>query len=260
MWAQSCWHLPHFILRAKYENSFALTRAHYSGHFCIVLDTFGSNDESMQWLQQGPRYNIQLNKETHLCQSVVVSREHMSEVVCPSLQMVGTVAWRRRRRRCGTTGWSVWTTWPPFRSNWSSTRRRWAAAGKSWPWSQTTSSPCSERERCGPTGWDIIIIEEELVATLLHSVICLFMYLCLQTLLTLFSYLFQLLSDMGEYKEAMEVLKRALKLEPTTKVRLCGWTGPFSFLTILPVLPSHTGAKVKSTNQYKQIVVAKCVH
>ncbi|KAF3854792.1 hypothetical protein F7725_022847, partial [Dissostichus mawsoni] len=61
------------------------------------------------------------------------------------------------------------------------------------------------------------MIEEELAATLLLSVICLFMCLCLQTLLTLFSFLFQLLSDMGEYKEAMEVLKRALKLEPTTK-------------------------------------------
>lgn len=34
--------------------------------------------------------------------------------------------------------------------------------------------------------------------------------------------IFQLLSDKGEYKEAMEVLKKALKLEPTTKVRLCG--------------------------------------
>lgn len=33
--------------------------------------------------------------------------------------------------------------------------------------------------------------------------------------------LFQLLSDKGEYKEAMEVLKKALKLEPATKVRLC---------------------------------------
>lgn len=30
----------------------------------------------------------------------------------------------------------------------------------------------------------------------------------------------QLLSDKGEYKEAMELLKKALKLEPTTKVRL----------------------------------------
>jgi len=30
---------------------------------------------------------------------------------------------------------------------------------------------------------------------------------------------------MGEYKEAMEVLKRALKLEPANKVRLCGWAG-----------------------------------
>lgn len=29
----------------------------------------------------------------------------------------------------------------------------------------------------------------------------------------------QLLSDKGDYKEAMEVLKKALKLEPTTKVR-----------------------------------------
>ena len=36
------------------------------------------------------------------------------------------------------------------------------------------------------------------------------------------SNLFQLLSDKGEYKEAMEVLKKALKLEPATKVRLCG--------------------------------------
>lgn len=35
----------------------------------------------------------------------------------------------------------------------------------------------------------------------------------------------QLLSDKGEYKEAMEVLKKALKLEPTTKVRLCGGLG-----------------------------------
>lgn len=33
------------------------------------------------------------------------------------------------------------------------------------------------------------------------------------------SNLFQLLSDKGEYKEAMEVLKKALKLEPATKVR-----------------------------------------
>lgn len=32
----------------------------------------------------------------------------------------------------------------------------------------------------------------------------------------------QLLSDKGEYKEAMEVLKKALKLEPATKVRLGG--------------------------------------
>lgn len=29
----------------------------------------------------------------------------------------------------------------------------------------------------------------------------------------------QLLSDKGEYEEAMELLKKALKLEPTTKVR-----------------------------------------
>lgn len=35
----------------------------------------------------------------------------------------------------------------------------------------------------------------------------------------------QLLSDKGEYKEAMEVLKKALKLEPTTKVRLRGGAG-----------------------------------
>lgn len=35
----------------------------------------------------------------------------------------------------------------------------------------------------------------------------------------------QLLSDKGEYKEAMEVLKKALKLEPTTKVRLRGGSG-----------------------------------
>lgn len=35
----------------------------------------------------------------------------------------------------------------------------------------------------------------------------------------------QLLSDKGEYKEAMEVLKKALKLEPTTKVRLRGGVG-----------------------------------
>lgn len=39
------------------------------------------------------------------------------------------------------------------------------------------------------------------------------------------SNLFQLLSDKGEYKEAMEVLKKALKLEPATKVRLCGRAG-----------------------------------
>ncbi|MEQ2291032.1 hypothetical protein AMECASPLE_009268 [Ameca splendens] len=32
----------------------------------------------------------------------------------------------------------------------------------------------------------------------------------------------KLLSDKGDYKEAMEVLKQALKLEPTTKVRSCG--------------------------------------
>uniref|UniRef100_A0A672H465 peptidylprolyl isomerase n=1 Tax=Salarias fasciatus TaxID=181472 RepID=A0A672H465_SALFA len=32
----------------------------------------------------------------------------------------------------------------------------------------------------------------------------------------------KLLSDRGEYKEAMEVLKKALKLEPATKVRSCG--------------------------------------
>lgn len=41
-------------------------------------------------------------------------------------------------------------------------------------------------------------------------------------LLTVDLLIFQLLSDRGEYKEAMEVLKKALKLEPTTKVRLCG--------------------------------------
>lgn len=41
-------------------------------------------------------------------------------------------------------------------------------------------------------------------------------------LLTVDLLIFQLLSDKGEYKEAMEVLKKALKLEPTTKVRLCG--------------------------------------
>ncbi len=29
----------------------------------------------------------------------------------------------------------------------------------------------------------------------------------------------QLLSDRGEYEEAMETLKKALKLEPSTKVR-----------------------------------------
>lgn len=39
----------------------------------------------------------------------------------------------------------------------------------------------------------------------------------------------QLLSDKGEYKEAMEVLKKALKLEPTTKVRLCGGVGAQCF-------------------------------
>ena len=32
--------------------------------------------------------------------------------------------------------------------------------------------------------------------------------------------LFQILSDKGENKEAMEQLKKALKLEPATKVRL----------------------------------------
>lgn len=37
------------------------------------------------------------------------------------------------------------------------------------------------------------------------------------------SYLLQLLSETGEYREAMELLKKALKLEPATKVRLCGW-------------------------------------
>ncbi len=61
------------------------------------------------------------------------------------------------------------------------------------------------------------------------------------------SYLFQLLSDKGEYKEAMEVLKKALKLEPATKVRLCVRAGTKTLATFtpnLPVNPSHTEEKV----------------
>lgn len=54
-------------------------------------------------------------------------------------------------------------------------------------------------------------------------VLLLFCFVMLAHTHTKLSYLLQLLSEMGEYKEAMEVLKKALKLEPATKVRLCGW-------------------------------------
>ncbi len=67
-----------------------------------------------------------------------------------SEQMVMMAAWRQRRRRCRTTGWSVWTTWPPHSSNWSSATRRCTPAGTFWPSSQTTSRPFSERERWAP--------------------------------------------------------------------------------------------------------------
>lgn len=56
----------------------------------------------------------------------------------------------QRRRRCGTTGWSVWTTWPPLSSNWSSSPRRCRRAGTFWPWSQTALRPSSGRERWLP--------------------------------------------------------------------------------------------------------------
>lgn len=49
------------MLRAKYKNSSALTSAHYVGHCCIQLDMFGFNDETMQLLQQGQWYSIQMN-------------------------------------------------------------------------------------------------------------------------------------------------------------------------------------------------------
>lgn len=54
-------------------------------------------------------------------------------------------------------------------------------------------------------------------------VLLLFCFVMLTHTHTKLSYLPQLLSETGEYKEAMEVLKKALKLEPATKVRLCGW-------------------------------------
>lgn len=54
-------------------------------------------------------------------------------------------------------------------------------------------------------------------------VLLLFCFVMLAHTHTKLSYLLQLLSETGEYKEAMEVLKKALKLEPATKVRLCGW-------------------------------------
>lgn len=73
-------------------------------------------------------------------------------------------------------------------------------------------------------GLDLIIFEEKIAATLLLSVLCLVfdLWVLQHGSYCRFSNLFQLLSDMGEYKEAMEVLKKALKLEPATKVRLCG--------------------------------------
>lgn len=70
---------------------------------------------------------------------------------------------------------------------------------------------------------DLIIFQGKIAAALLLSVCYLIYGSCSHWR---FSNLFQLLSDKGEYKEAMEVLKKALKLEPATKVRLCGGAGP----------------------------------
>lgn len=66
-----------------------------------------------------------------------------------SVQMVALAVWRQRRRRCRTTGWSVWTTWLPLSSNWSIVTRRCTPAGTFWPSSQTTSRPSSGQGRWG---------------------------------------------------------------------------------------------------------------
>lgn len=61
-------------------------------------------------------------------------------------------------------------------------------------------------------------------------------------LLTVDLLIFQLLSDKGEYKEAMEALKKALKLEPTTKVRLCGVSEAPPSLHLFQNYPSFSQA------------------
>lgn len=142
------------------------------------------------------------------------------------------------KRRCRSTESSVWTTWPPLSSSWSNMKRRWAPAGTFWPWSRTMSKPCSGRERWG---WrllpyytqtacvsgslsgpgrrflDVVLVWD--LSVLCSAVSFGAFSVCSRLLIS------QLLSDKGEYKEAMEVLKKALKLEPTTKVRLCGGVG-----------------------------------
>lgn len=116
-------------------------------------------------------------------------------------------------------------------------KRRWAPAGTFWPWSRTMSRPCSGRERWG---WSLLPYYTQMARmsgslaspgrrfldirlvwdwSVLCSAVSFGANVCSQLLIS------QLLSDKGEYKEAMEVLKKALKLEPTTKVRLCGGVG-----------------------------------
>lgn len=66
----------------------------------------------------------------------------------------------------------------------------------------------------------------------------------------------QLLSESGEYKEAMELLKKALKLEPATKVRLCG-VGHQHRAT-LRALCTRLVSNIKTALQHKVTAGGKC--
>lgn len=138
---------------------------------------------------------------------------------------VGAVVWRRMRRssrrrrrkwswwRSRSPGWSVWTTWQQLTSNWSSWTRPCRPVWTSWPWVHTTSKLSTGPERWGGGAGPRVNRGQLIVYR--HVFTCVHL---------------QLLSDQGEYKEAMEMLRKALKLEPSTKVRGRLW--PLTRLTL----------------------------
>lgn len=51
------------IYGPRIKHSSALTSAHYSGHYGIQLDVFGSNDETTELLQQGTLFSKKTEHE-----------------------------------------------------------------------------------------------------------------------------------------------------------------------------------------------------